>query len=285
MTTPNKGTILVTGAGTGIGKALALRLDRAGYHVFAGVLRAKEGDRLRAESSCLLTPLILDITDQGHISQALEAVKSSLDPNQGLLGLVNNAASIVLGPLEFVPLDQLRRQFEVNIIGQIAVTQAFLDLIRKGHGRIINIGTAGWSLSFPFLGPYTASKAAIAVMTNTLRRELQPWRIPVLLVEPGVTATPMWEDGFTAADKLTTSWTAGNQLIYSHTFAIGFEIIKKLYRRAMPAETAAEVIHHALEASRPKLHYSIGLHAQLGAVAGKLLPQRFIDWVNSRVMV
>src|SRR5258708_33287478 len=182
-------SVVATGASTGIGEACALRLDRRGFHVFAGVRREVDGGALKQKASGRLTPILLDVTDASSIKSAAAAVAASLD-EEGLSGLVNNAGIAIAGPLEFLPIDELRRQFEVNVIGQIAVTQAFLPLLRKGHGRIVNMGSISGRLAFPLLGPYAASKFALRALTTALRMELRPWGIPVSIIEPSGIATP-----------------------------------------------------------------------------------------------
>src|SRR6266568_4897165 len=166
MSTP--GSVVVTGASTGIGEACALRLDRRGFRVFAGVRREVDGGALKQKASSRLTPILLDVTDASSIKSAAAAVVAALG-EEGLSGLVNNAGIAIAGPLEFLPIDELRRQFEVNVIGQIAVTQAFLPLLRKGHGRIVNMGSIAGKSALPFTGPYCASKFALEALTDSLR--------------------------------------------------------------------------------------------------------------------
>ena len=141
MTEQKKGAVLISGASTGIGKACALLLDRSGFRVFAGVRKTEAGEYLKEEASENLTPVILDVTEPMQIAAAVEVVSEALAPNQSLAGIVNNAGICVAGPTEFLPIDILRRHFEVNVIGHISVTQAFLPLIRQGQGSIVNVGS------------------------------------------------------------------------------------------------------------------------------------------------
>src|SRR5439155_3574156 len=146
-------SIVITGASTGIGRACALRLDRMGFRVFAGVRKTEDGEALKQQASERLTPVVIDVTDVASIARAAEMVAAEVG-EAGLAGLVNDAGIAVAGPLEFIPIEELRKQLEVNVIGQIAVTQVFLPLLRKGHGRIVNMGSISGRLAVPLLGPY-----------------------------------------------------------------------------------------------------------------------------------
>ena len=157
--------------------------------------------RLRENASPLLTPVMIDVTDAASIGAAAAKIKEQTG-HYGLAGLVNNAGIGVSGPLELIPIEELRRQFEVNVIGHIAVTQAFLPLLRIAKGRIVNIGSVNGALASPYLGPYSASKFAMEAITDALRIELRTWGIRVSIVEPGPIATPIWEKSFAAADRL-----------------------------------------------------------------------------------
>ena len=279
-----KGAVLITGASTGIGKVCALVLDRSGYRVFAGMRNTQGYESLRNEASELLSPVRLDITDSEQIAGAVEAVEKDLGPDLGLTGLINNAGIVVAGPLEFLPLDSLRRQLEVNVIGHVAVTQAFLPLIRKGRGRIVNISTAGCHFAVPFLGAYSASKIAMEALTDALRRELQPWGIPVLTVEPGVIETPIWEKSFAEADKLEAGLPIHAKRLYSERFAAGREFMEKLRRRAVPPKAVAEAVRRCLETRRPKTRYWVGTSARMLPFIVTFVPERFADWVVGKVL-
>ena len=173
---------LVTGASSGIGRATALRLAAGGQHVYAGVRTAADGQQLaRSAAGGELTPLILDVTDAGHIAAAVAAVNGHAG---GLDGLVNNAGIGMACPAELLPLGAFRRQLEVNVTGQLAVTQAFLPMLRRAHGRIVVISTIGVRFTPPFAGPLDATKAALAALADALRQELAPWRVKVVVIEP-----------------------------------------------------------------------------------------------------
>ncbi|GBL40485.1 dehydrogenase/reductase SDR family member 9 [Nitrospirota bacterium] len=167
-------SVVITGASTGIGAACALHLDAMGFQVFAGVRRREDGAALKARGSQRLLPVRLDVTDEVSIAQAAALVKEAVG-EEGIAGLVNNAGIAVAGPLEVLPIPELRKQFEVNVIGAVAVTQAFLPLVRIGRGRIVNMGSIAGRATMPFLGPYSMSKFALEAMTTALRLELDTW--------------------------------------------------------------------------------------------------------------
>ncbi|MDP3209060.1 MAG: SDR family NAD(P)-dependent oxidoreductase, partial [Rhodoglobus sp.] len=181
--------VLVTGASTGIGRATALLLHERGFTVYAGVRRPEDGASLRAAASDRLVPLIIDVTDPEAIAAAAGEITRA---GVALVGLVNNAGIAAAAPLEFVPLADFRHQLEVNVVGQLAVTQAMLPLLREDRGRIVNITSVAGLFAGPMLGPYHASKWALEAMTDTMRMELAPWGIRVSAVEPGQIATPIW---------------------------------------------------------------------------------------------
>jgi NAD(P)-dependent dehydrogenase (short-subunit alcohol dehydrogenase family) len=195
------GTVVITGASTGIGRACALHLDSLGFDVFAGVRKPEDGERLAAEGSERLRPLQLDVTDAAQVEAAAREVGEAVG-DRGLAGLVNNAGIAVSAPLEFIPIDELRHQLEVNVIGQVAVTQALLGLLRRGKGRVVNIGSIGGRVALPFVGPYAASKIALEALTDSLRRELRRTGVEVSIVRPGGIATPIWDRGIGAADQI-----------------------------------------------------------------------------------
>src|SRR5947207_1252689 len=180
----SRGVVVITGSSGGVGSALARRLDAQGFEIFASVRKAADGERLQREISARITPILLDITDSASIAQAAETVSKAVG-SRGLAGLVNNAGLIVAGPVELVPIEQVHTQFEVNVIGQIAVTQAFLPLLRKARGRIVTLSAPTGQVAFPYLGVLSASKAALESVTDALRGELRPFGISVSIIEPG----------------------------------------------------------------------------------------------------
>ena len=273
-------SILITGASTGIGEACALWLDRAGYRVFAGVRRTADGDRLRQAASPRLVPIAIDVTDESSI-RAAGAEIDHLTGADGLHGLVNNAGIAVVGALELVPIADLRRQLEVNVIGQIAVTQALLPPIRRARGRIVMMGSIGGLMATPFLGPYSASKFALEALTDSLRVELQPWGIHVAIVEPGSIATPIWGKSESSAGRATVApdgaeYTAAMEALRHAAAATG--------RRGAPPSLVAQAVVHALESAKPKTRYLVGRDAKVRAVLVRLISDRLRDRLITRTL-
>ncbi len=276
-------SVVITGASTGIGRACALRLDRMGWHVFAGVRKPSDGEALRAKASERLTPVEIDVTDEASIARAAEqAVEATGD--EGLGGLVNNAGISVAGPLEFLPLDELRRQLEVNVTGQVAVTQAFMPLIRQGNGRVVFMGSISGRLATPFLGPYAASKFALEAIADALRMELRPWGIQVSIVEPGSIATPIWDKGQAAADELEQRISPRARELYDPAIAAVRQAARDAAARGVPPGRVAKAVAHALTARRPKTRYLIGNDARVQLALASLLPDRARDPIVSRIM-
>ncbi len=278
------GAIVVTGASSGIGEACALYLAQLGFQVFVGVRKTADGEALKQKSnvSGRLVLLLLDVTRADMIASAVDVVSGAVG-ERGLAGLVNNAGISVAAPLEFLPIDELRKQFEVNVVGQIAVTQAFLPLLRMARGRIVNIGSIAGRLSTPFLGPYSASKYAMEALTDSLRSELAPWGLMVSLIEPGSIATPIWEKGLTAADELVSRFPPQALEHYSGAISAMRRVSAAMGRRGIPAERVAQAVAHALTASRPKTRYVVGRDAWLRLIIS-LLPDRLRDRMVLRAM-
>ena len=269
---------MITGASTGIGREAALYLDARGVRVFAGVRRSQDADALRAAASPRLTPLTLDVTDAAGIEAAAKTVEQALE-GAGLGGVVNNAGIGVAAALEFVELDELRRQLEINVVGPVAVTQAFLPLLRKEKGRVVHVGSMAGYNAAPFLGPYSASKHAIEALTDSLRRELRPWGLHVSLIEPGSIETPIWDKAWSYADEVRAGLSERAIELYGDPLDRTIEYMKKVSVRAIPAERVARAIHHALTAERPRTRYRVGFDAKLMRVLTRVLPDR--AWMPS----
>lgn len=284
-----KEAIVITGASTGIGEACAIYLDKLGYQVFAGVRKKIDGDALRKKTSKQLIPIFLDVTEETSIRTAVNTINEILGTVK-LVGLINNAGIAIAGVLEFLPLAELRKQLEVNVIGQIAVTQAFLPLLRKNQGRIINISSKSGKISFPFLGAYCASKFALEALTDALRVELQPWGIQVSLIEPGIITTPIWEKSIAKADDI---WSQSSSEVdsevdnlYSSTREAirnkTNQIAKKGGKNGLPAEVVAKTVAKALTAKKPKTRYVVGLKAKIDIGLAKMIPDRLLDKLINR---
>ncbi|MBN1347452.1 MAG: SDR family oxidoreductase [Phycisphaerae bacterium] len=268
---------VVTGASTGIGRASVLALDRAGFRVFAGVRQAAAGDALRAEASERLEPVLLDVTDEGQVAAARERVSEAVG-DAGLAGLMNNAGIAVNAPMEFIPIADLRRQLEVNVVGQVAVTQAFLPLLRRAKGRIVFTGSTSGFLTLPLAGPYSMSKHSIESMADALRMELRPWGIHVAVLRPGAIATPIWEKALSEGDEFLEQSSADLQELYGGLIGGMREAAVELAAQGSPPEAVARVAVHALTSRRPKTHYLVGKNGRLERVLS-LLPARLRDYV------
>jgi NAD(P)-dependent dehydrogenase (short-subunit alcohol dehydrogenase family) len=285
---PNKSVgrsaVVVTGASSGIGRACALNLARSGFHVFAGIRKGKDGEALEyAAPEASLTPLHLDVTDSDFIASAVETVAETVG-EAGLAGLVNNAGVGVAWPLELVPINELRHQFEVNVFGQLSVTQAFLPLIRAGRGRIVNIGSVGGWITMPFGGPLCASKHALKSLNDALCMELYPWGIHVSLIEPGAVSTR-------AVDKLE----AGVEGTIEEFAALGYaryaDAFRTMTKRAIthewagsPPEVVAEAVLLAMTAKKPKARYPVGAGSRLQSTLARVLPDRLLDQMLFRAL-
>jgi NAD(P)-dependent dehydrogenase (short-subunit alcohol dehydrogenase family) len=268
--------VVVTGASSGIGEACALRLARAGWEVFAGVRTEADAERLRGPG---VKPVMLDVTDPASIAAGAEKLGGG-----PLHALVNNAGVALSMPLEFLPIDELRQQLEVNLVGPVAVTQAFLPQLREARGRIVNVGSIAGHSALPFLGAYAASKHALEAVTDTLRVELQPFGIEVVIVEPGTIATPMWRKGAEGFQRLAADMPADLFGLYGPRMEAFRRAAAAAAKRGEPAENVAAVVERALTAERPKTRYLVGRDARRRARVERL-PDRLRDRVYERVLL
>lgn len=280
----DRGAVLITGASTGIGRTTAQHLDSLGFNVFAGVRKQADADSLRAQASERLTPVIIDVTDEASIESAVAEVKSAVG-ERGLVGLFNNAGIGVGGPLEFVPVEELRRQMEVNLIGQVAVTQVCLPLLRAGQGRIVFTGSIGGRVASPMLGPYSASKFALEAVTDSLRLELQPWDIWVSILEPGMIATDIWEKGTTDISEARERLGEDGERLYGDALnSYEKRFMDRGARDGIPPEKVAKAVEHALTAKRPRTRYLVGADAKIMARAKRLLSDRAFGRIAARML-
>jgi len=277
-------TVLITGASTGIGKCCALHLDKLGFRVFAGVRKMVDGEALQQEASGLLQPILIDVTDTASINQTVGMIEASVG-QAGLAGLVNNAGIVVAGPLEFLPLEHIRHQFEVNVFGQLAVMQAFLPLLRRGTGRIVNISSVSGRIALPFIGPYAASKFALEAFSDSIRLELSQWGITVSIIEPGAIKTPIWEKTIKTGSKILNSLPSKAHEFYGSAMKKLPESSHQSGERGIPPEKVALAVTHALTAPTPKVRYIVGKDAYFGITFAWLIPYRLRDWLISRTMV
>jgi len=267
----------VTGASSGIGEATALHLRDIGFDVHAGVRRDEDAERL---TGLELKPLKLDVTDQDSIAAAARSLAG-----QPVTALVNNAGIAVSAPLELVPIDQLRNQMEINFIGQVAVTQAFLPSLRSARGRIVNVSSIGGRVALPLAGPYAASKFALEAVTDSLRRELRHLGVKVIAVEPGGVKTPIWDKGTETANSMLAAAPPDVAELYSGLGdALRAEARKIATETGVEPEEVAKVIGRALTASRPRTRYLVGRDAKARAALARVLPDRVLDRLIARVL-
>ena len=278
-----KSAVLVTGASSGIGRETALLLAGKGFQVFAGVRKAADGAALSTAAGALLTPVIIDVTHAASINSALRAVRKGVGSGRSF-SLVNNAGIAVAAPLELLSIDDLRRQFEVNVFGQVAVTQAFLPLIRERGGRIVFMGSLFGRIAVPLAGPYSAAKFAMEAVADAFAVELHPWGIRVSLLEPGNIDTPIW-DKFMAQGMAATSADARKrQALYKDAEASMHRLAKFFSGSGLTPRRVAEVVHHALTARRPRTRYLVGRDAKLLARITPLGTDRMRYWVIRRIL-
>ena len=275
--------VLITGASTGIGAACAIGCAERGMTVFAGVRDLVAGDALQAKGGKAIIPVQLDVTDGESIRNAADVVARHVG-QAGLSGLVNNAGIAIGSPLELIPLQQLRRQLEVNVVGQIAVTQAVLPLLRRARGRIVNMGSIAGRGTIPLMGPYSASKHALEALTDALRLELYPWGIEVSIIEPGAIATPIWDKSMQISLDVESEMPAGSRHLYEAAARSVRESVGQAAARAIPADAVVEAVLHALMAKRPNTRYLVGRDAKLRAIMLRWLPDRLQDWILKKVL-
>jgi NAD(P)-dependent dehydrogenase (short-subunit alcohol dehydrogenase family) len=270
---------LVTGASSGIGRATALTLADAGWIVFGGVRSQDASDALAAERPGRIKPLMLEVTDSGEVARAAASIRQSVGA-AGLRGVVCNAGFGIGGSLEDVDLDVLRRHFEVNVVGAVAVVQATLPLLRSGRGRIVLMSSDNGRWTPPFMGPYAASKYALESVGDALRLELRRAGIGVSLVEPGAIRTPIWDKGRAALAEFEQSDESRRN--YGDVGAWFGEMISEQEKRSIPPERVADVVLTALTSRRPKARYVVGNDARTIVALRTLLPDRAFDAILAR---
>jgi NAD(P)-dependent dehydrogenase (short-subunit alcohol dehydrogenase family) len=277
--------VVITGTSSGIGRASALALHAKGFTVFAGIRNEADGKALHAASNGGIVPVYIDVTEEESIAAAVAQVAQTTGA-AGLAGLVNNAGIGAPWPMELIPLDEYRHQLEVNLIGQLAVTQAFLPLVKRAKGRIINVGSEGGRITMPFLGPITSAKHALVSVNDALRMELRPWGVHVSIVEPGATQsnapTKLVENGRHAQAEL---FSPQGRTDYGGGFMHVIEKIAAGHERiGSPPEVIAEAVVKAMTARRPRTRYPIGGHARLLTRLRRVLPDRAMDTLFIRML-
>lgn len=269
--------MLVTGASTGIGLATVEELGRRGFRVLAGVRKEADAERVGALEG--VEPVQLDVVD----SDAIDAVANRVR-GETMAGLVNNAGIAVTGPIEAIPIDEWRRQLEVNLIGQVAVTKALLPAIITSRGRIVNVTSIGGRLAGPLYGPYSASKFGMEAVTDSLRHELRGLGVKVVAVEPGAVATPIWERGLATAERIMADMPDEVRERYGALIDSVRARAERSAREGIDPADVASVIARALTVRRPRARYAVGRDAQVGVVLSRLLPDRLLDAVTARLV-
>jgi NAD(P)-dependent dehydrogenase (short-subunit alcohol dehydrogenase family) len=273
--------VVVTGSSSGIGRATALDLAAAGWHVFAGIRKPDDGEALKRSASPV-TPLPMDVTDTDQIGAAVQSVADHVG-SAGLNALVDNAGIGVAVPMELVSLEALRWQLEVNVVGQVAVTQAFLPLLREVRGRLVIIGSIGDRFTPPFGGPLAASKSAIASIADAFRQELAPWSIDVVLLEPASIHTD-------AIDKLqrdsagaVAEFSPDGRALYGETYLGMVGAAVRREQEGSPPEVVAQKVRAVLTTSRPRARYLVGKDARTLANLVRFVPTSALDAVRRKI--
>lgn len=264
--------VVITGASSGIGKECASYLASQGFHVLAGVRNPKA-----AWQEERVTCITLDVTEKDSMEKAVREARPLLEGAKSV-HLVNNAGLAVAGPVETVPLDRWREQFEVNVFGLVAATQGFLPFIRVGQGRIINISSVSGLAALPYLAPYAASKFAVEAISDSLRREMKQFGVRVVVVEPGPIDTPIWQKGMARREDLTAGMPANMLSLYQRELGRFQSLVEASARAAVPARKVSEVVLRALRSSRPRTRYLVGSAAtKIQSTLLGPLPDRWVD--------
>ena len=271
------GTVLVTGASTGIGEATVHHLKSLGFDPIGAVRKDEDAERLEGRG---VRTIRIDVTDAGQIAAARDELGDA-----PLAGLVNNAGIAVAAPLEFLPIDQLRHQLEINVIGQAAVTQAFLPALRRTRGRIVNVSSIGGRVALPLVGAYNTSKFALEGMSDAWRRELRPLGVDVILIEPGGVKTPIWTKSTETADAMLDDGPPEVRQLYGNLIEGVRSRTQKIARETgCDPSDVAEAIGTALTADRPRTRYLVGRDAKVRARMAKVIPDRVMDRMILRAL-
>jgi NAD(P)-dependent dehydrogenase (short-subunit alcohol dehydrogenase family) len=274
-------SVVVTGSSTGIGRACALMLDRNGFRVFAGVRKDADGNALRSAASPSLTPVHIDVTNAVSVQAMADRVKAAVG-KAGLDGLVNNAGTTLPCPVEYLPLEDFRRQLEVNLVGPLAVTQALLPLLRQTHGRVVNVTSAAGRGGVPLMAPYVSAKHGLEGLSDVMRLEFRQLGIHVAVIEPGFVGTSM--GGKLQRDTVAalSSLPDDGRRRYGPALRKLAEEISRHAQAGSPPDVIAESILHALTSERPRTRYPAGAGAKRMLFMRRILPDRQFDKIILR---
>ncbi len=273
--------VVITGASSGIGYSCALFLAQKGFQVFAGVRKQSDAERLQ-QAIPSVTPLILDVTNAEQIAHSVEVVKNAVR-TKGIVGLVNNAGITATAPVEFLSLEELRTVLEVNVIGVVATTKAFMPLLRQApYGRIINISSLGGTISSPYLSAYHASKFALEAISDAMRMELKAWKnLDVVVIKPASIKTPIWQKAVRDFSALLEQMPDEIRPQYAKELEIVTQHRQKADANGADPEVVAQAVHKALIAPKPRTRYLLAFNPVIFALL-RYLPDRWRDSIIRR---
>ncbi|MGV0654649.1 SDR family oxidoreductase [Mycolicibacterium thermoresistibile] len=259
-------TVLVTGAARGIGRSIVTQLADSGWDVVAGVRTEQDAENIVALNPARITSVLLDVTEADHIAALDRSLDGRLD------AVINNAGVVVPGPLETVSPQDLRRQFDVNVIGHLAVTQAVLPRLRDSRGRIVFISSLNGRISVPLMGAYCASKFALEAVADALRMELAPWHIPVIVIQPTQTDTDMVRGADVMVEQTAAAMRPEHRDLYARHIGGMRKFIRQFHPSAVPADNVAAAVVNALTVRRPRSRYIVGITHQFPRLQAIILP-------------
>jgi NAD(P)-dependent dehydrogenase (short-subunit alcohol dehydrogenase family) len=270
-------SVLISGASRGIGRATALRMARAGWTVYATVRKPADGEALLAEAAGEIKLLQLDLADDAQIAALDGSLPERLD------AVVNNAGIVVSGPLETLSAADLREQFEVNVVGAVALTNAVLPRLRRARGRIVFLSSLSGLISTPMTGAYNASKFAIEAIADAWRLELRPWGIKVVLVEPAMTDTDLWRNAPETLEAEAAEMSEEHRGLYGEHLDGMRKTVPRMQKMAKPVDGVAATIERALTTARPRARYPVGVDVKVQAALSGVTPDRLKDAAFGRL--
>jgi len=283
-------SVLVTGASTGIGHDGAQAIARAGFRVFGGVRKQKDADALRAKG---VVPVLLDVTDDESVARATEEIRAAVG-DDGLFALVNNAGIATGGPIEGVPLDDVKQAFEVNVLGLLRVTQAMLPLVRQANARrstrseprarVVHVGSMSGRIATPFLGPYCMSKFAVTALADAMRMELLPFEIEVVVIEPGRVKSEIWEKGKESARAIRERLSPDVVALYERFLPGVEQAIAATGDGAIPTTHTDRALVRALTDERPEAHVPVARGGRAALFMKSVLPVARMDTIVKKMM-